>query len=113
MNGHPQTLTKYEAHRLLDFTQQRVFGWTIVMGMNNARGRTDGRTKEAKLSHRLMRECFLLGPRPGAALDHLTAGKEPELLWPEFIHQYDKPATLADMPELPPVSEEFKERFGA
>lgn len=146
-----QALTEYEAHRLLDFTQQRFFGWTIVIGMNNARGRTDGRTKEAKLSHRLMRECFLLGPRPGAALDHLMAGKEPELLWPEshrefirfclwhrvprdlneplnddmpedcgprpewpaFIHQYDKPATLADMPELPPESEEFKARFGA
>ncbi|AVH40631.1 hypothetical protein At1D1609_05790 [Agrobacterium tumefaciens] len=32
--------------------------------------------------------------------------------WPEFIHQYDKPATLADMPELPPESDEFKARFG-
>lgn len=143
------TLTEYEAHRLLDFTQQRVFGWTIVIGMNNS-DRTDGRTKAAKLSDRLMRELFLLGPRPDAALDHLMAGKEPELLWPEshrefirfclwhrvprdlneplneppedsgprrewpdFIHQYDKPATLADMPELPPVSEEYKARFGA
>ena len=150
MTGTFSSLTEYDAHHLLDFTQQRVFGWTIVIGMNNS-DRTDGRTKAAKLSDRLMRKLFLLGPRPGAALDHLMAGKEPELLWPEshrefirfclwhrvprnlneplneelpedcgprrewpdFIYQYDKPATLADMPELPPVSEEFKARFGA
>ncbi|NSL21754.1 hypothetical protein [Agrobacterium tumefaciens] len=150
MTGTSSSLTEYDAHRLLDFTQKRVFGWTIVIGMNNS-DRTDGRTKAAKLSDRLMRECFLLGPRPGAALDHLMAGQEPELLWPEshrefirfclwhrvprdlneplnedlpedcdprrewpeFIHQYDKPATLADMPAPPPVSEEFKARFGA
>ncbi len=150
MTGPFSSLTEYEAYRLLDFTQQRVFGWTIVIGMNNS-DRTDGRTKAAKLSDRLMRELFLLGPRPGAAPGHLMAGKEPELLWPEshrefirfclwhrvprdlneplneelpedcgprrewpeFIHQYDKLATLADMPEPPPVSEEFKARFGA
>lgn len=138
-------LTQQQAYDIYDFLHQRVFGWTIVIGTRNL-GRIDGRTKEAKLADRLLRESIILAPRPDECLKRLQSGEAPEDLWPEthrafirfclwhrcprevneplhdepiegngprrvwpdFLRQYDKPATLADMPEPPPPSDDIK-----
>ncbi len=132
-----------EAYQLHDFIQKRIFGWTIVLGMNPETGRTDGRRKEAKLADRLLRESFMTGCKFPEAIEAIQRGEDPVLCWPErfqeFIRfclwhrvpremneplrekdfdeypnqsrdwpesfkQYDKPATLADMPPLPELS---------
>ncbi len=135
-----------DAFHLYDFIQQRVFGWTVVLGSNNPHQRIDSRTNQGKLSDRLLREFFVLAPPADECLDRLASGETPENLWPEshrefirfclwhrvprdinepliettpegcgparlwpdFLRQYDKVATLSDMPEPPPPSEEYK-----
>lgn len=134
-------MTEQDAYDLLDFIQQRIFGWTIVMGCDNPSGRMDGRYAKVKAANRLFRDTFLFRSSFKDCAQALQNDEDPALQWPEqyrdfvrfclwhrcprteneplddregkwpqprglpdFLRQYDKPATLADMPPMPEAS---------
>ncbi|CDN91782.1 hypothetical protein [Agrobacterium tumefaciens] len=59
------------------------------------------------IEHRCPREINEPLSEEGCAKRTEMQGMPP---WPEFLRKYDKPATLADMPALPPPSEEYARR---
>jgi hypothetical protein len=74
--------TELKAYDLYEFIQKRIFGWTVVLGMNGA-DKTDGRTKQRKVADRLFREAYLNCPHPDECVQRLLSGEDPETLWPE------------------------------
>lgn len=70
------------AYDLYDFIQRRIFGWTIVLGMNGA-DKTHGRTKQRKLADRILRDAYLSCPKHRECVQRFLSGEDPETLWPE------------------------------